>query len=105
MSKTLSSNRGLHSHVKSIHLNENLFQCDKCDKSFYQKRNLNRHVTLLHESYSEKLMTKCDICNMTVKKNSLWSHMENHTEKTRSIQNVEIDKSLQDELVVTDVKT
>ena len=102
--KTLLSKDGLKDHVKSFHLDENDFHCDQCDKSYSNKYRLNRHVTLLHQPYPEKLMTKCDICNMIIKKNSLWSHLQNHTEKTRSAKNVENYELLLNDSVVTDVQ-
>ena len=102
--KNLSSKPNLNHHIKNFHLDENEFKCEKCDKCFTEKYRLKRHVTLLHEPYSEKLMTKCDICNMTVKKNSLWTHMENHGEKSRSANNVENSKVLINEPVRNDVK-
>ena len=102
--KYLANKRSLQMHLISFHFKENGFKCDKCDKVLPEKSALDRHMTLLHQPYPEKLMIKCDICNLAVKKNSLWSHMENHSEKRRSIQNVENSELLQDEVVRTDVK-
>ena len=68
-------------HVKKVHINEKYFQCDKCDKRFFEKYKFNRHVKELHNPWLKELMTKCEVCNKTIKKNILSLYLKNHIKR------------------------
>ena len=76
------SKKGLLYHVKKVHINEKYFQCDKCETSFSEKYKFNRHVNELHNPWLKELMTKCDVCNKTIKKKYIEDSHEKPHQKT-----------------------
>ena len=43
------SGQSLKRHIQNIHLQLKPFQCDKCEKSFFNKERLHYHVMSVHE--------------------------------------------------------
>ena len=80
--KPFLSAKGLLYHVKRVHLNEENFQCDKCETSFSEKYKFNRHVNELHNPWLKELMTKCGVCNKTIKKKYIEDSHEKPHQKT-----------------------
>lgn len=75
-------------HVKKQH-SERPFQCDKCERSYTQKNNLNRHKQNHHENPGSFI---CGICDKAFnRKDLLDRHMGRHTEN-RGVQCSECEK-------------
>ena len=63
--KNLFSTKGsMMNHIKMVHEGIKDFKCRKCDKSFFQPADLNKHNTAIHEKAHSDLF-KCDKCKRT----------------------------------------
>ncbi|GBN32091.1 Zinc finger protein 782 [Araneus ventricosus] len=64
------------SHLKIIHKGINLYKCNVCEKSFRQKRDLQRHAL----THTGKKPFKCDVCGKSfTQKGNLQMHALTHT--------------------------
>ncbi|KAJ6641337.1 Zinc finger protein [Pseudolycoriella hygida] len=64
------------SHISMVHLKVRNFQCSVCDKSFYQKGDLNDHYRL----HTKEKPFSCQFCSYTSRKRSmLVTHERAHT--------------------------
>ena len=59
-SKIFSTKRNLNRHIKIVHLKEYNFSCDQCDKSFGLDQTLQRHVKTVH---LKERMFICNYCD------------------------------------------
>ena len=57
------SGQSLKRHIQNIHLQLKPFQCDKCEKSFFNKERLNYHVLSEHEKVKP---FQCQVCGYRV---------------------------------------
>ena len=58
--------RNLNTHVSTVHEGKKQFKCGICSANFGEKRNLKRHVVSVHEG---KIQFKCDIFNAEIASN------------------------------------
>ena len=58
-------------HFERIHEKLSKHLCHKCDKSFYHRKELSRHLFIWHNEGSIKRDYKCDICG------NVYAHMKN----------------------------
>ena len=58
-------------HIKSVH--ENAFVCPTCNKAFRGNDKMEDHIAAVHEG----IRHKCDLCDETFTKGSLWGHKRN----------------------------
>ena len=71
--------RALNRHIESVHKNGQ-YNCDTCDKSFYDKSTLNKHIKSLHE----QIRYSCDNCDKIFsQKADLKRHIKSVHEKVR----------------------
>ena len=70
------------SHIKTKHLADKVFKCDKCNKIFNKKTNLKTHLECVHTTYKPGQFV-CSLCQKELKnQHSLKSHIrEVHAEK------------------------
>ena len=67
--------------------NKSRFQCDKCDKTFSQKQQMQKHISAVHEKQKP---FKCDQCDKTF---SQKENMETHRDQVhRQLKKFECDK-------------
>ena len=58
-------------HVESVHEKLKRFQCDFCEKKYYQKSHLQEHVLAAHKDFDNE--------NMLLEPNLKWENEENYT--------------------------
>lgn len=80
----------LHNHTTRFHVNDPLkFSCDQCDRKFYKKDILAKHVMIHIPDEFKSRSFKCDACDQTfIRLNALRSHKA-HKHATRKLQPVE----------------
>ena len=70
------SGSSLRRHVRNIHLQLKPFQCDKCEKSFFNKERLHYHVMSVHKKLKP---FQCPVCGYRfVTDGFLKLHMTKH---------------------------
>ena len=70
-----STEKQLTNHLGFCH-NLKVFPCNLCDKTFSRLRNLTSHTRLNHMTQQYGM---CDVCGMTLKRESLLKHLRLHT--------------------------
>ena len=53
-------------HIAKVHegkVFEKKFHCDKCDKKFYERSNLNSHIKFAHEGIKPEKKFSCPQCD------------------------------------------
>ncbi|XP_073963980.1 uncharacterized protein isoform X7 [Choristoneura fumiferana] len=69
-------------HQRTVHMGEKNYRCDQCDKSFPEKRYLERHA-LAHMDIRN---FACDLCGKRFKwKKNLYTHMDIHMNVRRHV--------------------
>ena len=75
--KTLSSNKHLNEHIKTVHEKRRDWVCEHCFKSFGSKTVLNHHQARVHSKVRDFM---CNVCNKEwFSKAELVNHMRCHT--------------------------
>ena len=69
-------------HQQSKHEGKR-YQCEKCDKRFTDKTNLDKHIMSFHEEIN--VTVNCEKCNKSLCKNSLSRHQEWHQMKEEGL--------------------
>lgn len=71
-------------HINRFHLKIDLLKCDfeGCeDKEFYTDREKITHMARVHDEISAELLTKCDLCDKIMPKQSIYvSNLQLHIE-------------------------
>ena len=67
----------LNTHVRNVHKKENVLQCEFCQKFLKGKDCLKKHMSGVHEGFSEYKSYKCNLCKKSfVYKRSLKLHVQ-----------------------------
>lgn len=75
-----TSKAGLNDHIKSVHLGEKRFTCEKCSKQFYRKNKLLQHM----DGHAAEKMHQCHVCGKRFQfKTSLVHHLNCHSANPR----------------------
>ena len=79
-------------HRNRVHNQEEVFECNHCDKMFYQISNLTRHVKNFHDNSisGENIVYNCPDCNQEyLSKRSLIRHQKMNHDKTGIYRNLQ----------------
>ncbi|XP_059612815.1 zinc finger protein 573-like [Phlebotomus argentipes] len=76
--KKFDSQYHIQKHVYKIHLKKHPIECAVCEKGFYTRNGLTRHM----DAYHLNLTFQCDVCGKTFKSNArLSDHVKTHSGK------------------------
>ena len=67
--------RSLAEHTERVHINEQV-KCEQCGKEMKNKKTLKKHIRVVHINKSN--FVKCDLCQKSLKKNSMKHHKAMH---------------------------
>lgn len=74
--KHLSSKQSLYMHMNTVHANEGCYECSYCEKRFFWKSYLDRHITV----HTKEKSHHCTLCSKAfTRKLALRKHMATHT--------------------------
>ena len=74
----------LHRHKQRYHSDGPGFQCEKCDRKFKIKEDLKKHSIVHSEEERELNTTKCNVCDKSILKRNLGTHMKTVHQKVKN---------------------